>query len=283
MKIIECPRDAMQGILPFIPTSLKVSYLNQLLKVGFDTIDFGSFVSPKAIPQLRDTVDVLSGMERENSTTKLLAIVANVRGAEAACGYQEIDFLGFPLSLSETFQQRNTNRSIAEAFDIVAEIKERCLRSGKRLVAYISMGFGNPYGDPYRPDLVVEFAERLIKIGADVISLADTIGIADEGMISDLYLSLATRFPGQEIGLHLHAIPGEAHKKVEAALLAGCSRIDGALKGYGGCPMANDELVGNIPTETILDVLHRHSLTTGVNTEALSRALSLADEVFGGR
>jgi hydroxymethylglutaryl-CoA lyase len=273
----------MQGISPFIPTALKVKYLNQLFKVGFDTIDFGSFVSPKAIPQLRDTADVLSGLDRGNSTTRLLAIVANTRGAETATAYHEIDFLGFPLSLSETFQQRNTNRSIAEAFNVVAEIKELCMRKGKRLVVYISMGFGNPYGDPYSPDLVGEFGDRLIKLGADVVSLADTIGIADEAMVRNIFSGLSERLPGQEIGLHLHSTPGDAYNKIEAALESGCKRIDGALKGYGGCPMADDELVGNIPTETIVSVLQQHDVPTGLDGVALAEALSLAVDVFSVR
>lgn len=253
MKIIECPRDAMQGLHDFIPTQVKASYINQLLKVGFDTLDFGSFVSPKAIPQLRDTVEVLHSLDLSGSSTKLLAIVANTRGAQEAAAQEAIHYVGFPLSISETFQQRNTNRSIGEALNILNEIQEICLQKNKTLVTYISMGFGNPYGDPFEVSVVEQFTDILATMSIKIVSLADTIGVSKPDQITYLFKTLTQRFPDIEFGAHLHSNPISAVEKIEAAFHAGCQRFDGALKGWGGCPMAEDQLVGNLATETIVD------------------------------
>ena len=280
MKIIECPRDAMQGMEEFIPTEKKISYLNQLLKVGFDTIDFGSFVSPKAIPQLRDTAEVLKKLDMANTKSKLLAIIANTRGAEEAAKHDAITYLGFPLSISETFQQRNTNKSIAEALNSLAEIQEICHKKNKTLVTYISMGFGNPYGDPYDVDLVDKFADILSTLEVKIISLADTIGVSKPDQIKYLFESLTKQFPNIEFGAHLHSNPSTAVEKINAAIAAGCQRFDGAIKGYGGCPMAEDELVGNLATETILSCLDPNKINPPVNMEAFARALQLADMTF---
>jgi hydroxymethylglutaryl-CoA lyase len=280
MKIIECPRDAMQGLTEFIPTAKKIEYINSLLKVGFDTIDFGSFVSPKAIPQMRDTAEVLDHLEWEKSFSKLLAIVANTRGAEDASRHEAISYLGFPLSISETFQQRNTNESIAEALSTLEEIQSICVRSNKKLVTYISMGFGNPYGDPYEVDLVASFVDVIMTIGSDVISLADTIGVSNTENISWLFSNLSKQFPKAELGAHLHSTPQTAREKIEAAYTAGCRRFDGAIRGYGGCPMAKDELVGNMATETILGYLESKKVDVSINKEAFVSSLQLADRVF---
>lgn len=282
MKIIECPRDAMQGMAEFIPTEKKVSYINQLLKVGFDTIDFGSFVSPRAIPQMRDTAEVLSGLDVSNSTSKLLAIVANTRGAEDACKFKEIDYLGFPLSISETFQQRNTNKSIIEALNVVNELQELCARHGKKQVVYISMGFGNPYGDPYDMGVVENFADILSTLGIEIISLADTIGVAQPEQITYLFKALTGRFTNIEFGAHLHSHPATGLEKIEAAYISGCQRFDGAIKGYGGCPMAKDELVGNMATETILSFLDSKQDAPSLNREEFSIALNMANAIFTG-
>ncbi|MBX2962797.1 MAG: hydroxymethylglutaryl-CoA lyase [Cyclobacteriaceae bacterium] len=280
MKIIECPRDAMQGLAEFVPTDQKIRYINQLLQVGFDTIDFGSFVSAKAIPQLRDTADVLKELNWKDSPSKLLAIVANTRGAEEACNYEAIRYLGFPLSISETFQQRNTNKSIAEALNTVVEIQQLCEQNGKQLVCYISMGFGNPYGDPYDVNTVEQFVGILVTLGIQIISLADTIGVSNPENITFLFSTLTKKFPEVEIGAHLHSNPSTAAEKIEAAFKAGCRRFDGALKGFGGCPMAKDDLVGNLATETILNCLLSHSAAPALNEEAFRKSLLLADEIF---
>lgn len=280
MKIIECPRDAMQGINKFIPTELKARYINQLLKVGFDTIDFGSFVSPKAIPQMQDTKDVLKLLELENTNTKLLAIIANERGAIDALAHQQIPYLGFPLSISETFQQRNTNKSIEEALNVVDAIHSLCQEKQKELVVYLSMGFGNPYGDPYDVSFVTNFADVLSTLGIRIISLADTIGIAQPSQISDLFLNLSKSMPHIEFGVHLHATPDTALEKIKAAYDSGCKRFDGALKGFGGCPMAKDELTGNIATETLLGFLADKSDRPLIDASALAHSLAIADEVF---
>ncbi|HEY9048803.1 MAG TPA: hydroxymethylglutaryl-CoA lyase [Ohtaekwangia sp.] len=280
MKIIECPRDAMQGLEQFIPTEQKIRYLNHLLKVGFDTIDFGSFVSPKAIPQLRDTAAVLEQLQWRESISKLLAIVANTRGAEEAARYEGIAYLGFPLSISETFQQRNTNKSITEALNTIAEIQNICAASGKKLVTYISMGFGNPYGDPYDYTIVEQFVEILITLGCEVISLADTIGVSSPESIRALFTTLSARYPAIELGVHLHSTPATALEKIEAAYEAGCKRFDGAIRGYGGCPMAEDELVGNVATETILYYLEQQGINTGLDARTFAGSLQLADEIF---
>ena len=280
MKIIECPRDAMQGLADFIPTQKKVSYINQLLKVGFDTIDFGSFVSPKAIPQLRDTAEVLNQLELNNTKSKLLAIVANARGGEDACKYEAINYLGFPLSISETFQQRNTNKSIVEALNVVNELQELCVKYGKKQVVYISMGFGNPYHDPYDMGVVENFADILSTLGIEIISLADTIGVAQSEQITYLFKSLTSRFTKIEFGAHLHSHPSTGFEKIEAAYNSGCQRFDGAIKGFGGCPLAKDDLVGNMATETILSFLDSRNDAPDINRDEFSLALQMADTIF---
>ncbi|GAB4016229.1 hydroxymethylglutaryl-CoA lyase [Spirosoma migulaei] len=280
MKLIECPRDAMQGLDHFVPTDLKIQYLNTLLQVGFDTLDFGSFVSPKAIPQLRDTAEVLAGLTLSKTKTKLLAIVANLRGAEQAVLYPQIQYVGFPLSISETFQQRNTNKSIAQALVEVASIQKLCLSTGKQLVVYLSMGFGNPYGDPYSPELVVEFTEQLVQQGITIIAPSDTVGSSTPEAIEVLFRELIQAFPKVEFGAHLHARPGEADAKVRAVVRAGIQRIDGALRGFGGCPMAADDLTGNLPTEEIIQTLASEGITLSINQAALQKSLMLAAGVF---
>ncbi|MEQ9379148.1 MAG: hydroxymethylglutaryl-CoA lyase [Imperialibacter sp.] len=283
MKIIECPRDAMQGWESFIPTQSKVDYINQLLKVGFDTIDFGSFVSPKAIPQMRDTVEVLSQLDLSESSTKLLAIVANLRGAEEACLHKEISYLGFPLSLSETFQQKNTNKSIAEALAIVQGIQNLCVKHNKVLVVYLSMGFGNPYGDPYEPALVTEFVNRLDAMEIKIISLSDTVGVSTPANIIALLEEVIPAFPHIEFGAHLHSTRESAWEKIEAVYQAGCRRMDGAINGYGGCPMAEDELVGNIATEQIVSFCGDRSIQTGLKEDQFLKCLKLASVVFANQ
>ncbi|MEQ8470812.1 MAG: hydroxymethylglutaryl-CoA lyase [Marinoscillum sp.] len=280
MKIIECPRDAMQGLLDFVPTELKVRYINQILKVGFDTVDFGSFVSPKAIPQMHDTAEVLEGLELSGSRSKLLAIVANVKGAELASDYEEIQYLGYPLSLSETFQKRNTNRSIGVAFDNLAEIQDICQSDDKTLVVYLSMGFGNPYGDPYEVDYVGQFVDRLDKMEVDVVSLADTIGVSNTETIEPLFQTLIPKFPHIEFGAHFHSNPNNAVEKIKAAYKSGCRRMDGAIRGYGGCPMAKDELVGNMATETILSTLKQLDSEQAYDQVEFFRAIELSKEIF---
>lgn len=280
MKIIECPRDAMQGIHTFISTADKVRYINQLLKAGFDTIDFGSFVSPKVIPQMRDTADVLRLLDPNHTETKLLAIVANTRGALEASSFDSISYIGFPLSISENFQLRNTNMSIAQALNTLGEIKNLCLRTNKKLVTYISMGFGNPYGDPYDVDLVGGFVDVLLTLGSDVISLADTIGASDPKQIHDLFSSLSNSYPTTEIGVHLHATPDTAVEKIKAALEAGCKRFDGAIGGYGGCPMAKNDLVGNLATEIIISTMEQLGIRHKINYPEFLKALSLSSEIF---
>ena len=280
MKIIECPRDAMQGLHDFIPTETKVNYINQLLKVGFDTIDFGSFVSPKAIPQMRDTAEVLAGLNLSETRSKLLAIIANIRGAKDACQFDEIGYLGYPLSLSETFQQRNTNRSVNDAFNDLAEMQELSDDHEKVLVVYLSMGFGNPYSDPYEMDYVGEFVDRLDSMEVQVISLADTIGVSNPKNISMLFETLIPKFPHIEFGAHLHSTPETISEKVEAAYNSGCRRIDGAIKGFGGCPMAKDDLTGNMATEKMLSFFDSKSIETGLDMEEFERAMSLSSSVF---
>lgn len=280
MKIIECPRDAMQGIDEFIPTEKKIAYINQLLRVGFDTIDFGSFVSPKAIPQMRDTAEVLDGLDMNIGRTKLLAIVANTRGAEDACKFGMISYLGFPLSISETFQKRNTNKSIAEALNTVSEIQDLCIKNGKQQVVYISMGFGNPYGDPYDENIVGKFVDILHTMGITIVSLADTIGVSKPEQIRKLFTTLSAQYPAIEVGVHLHSNPATAREKIEAAFIAGCKRFDGAIKGYGGCPMAEDDLVGNIATEKIVEYLLEQNAELIMEMDELGRSIALADKVF---
>ncbi|GAB4239559.1 MAG: hydroxymethylglutaryl-CoA lyase [Ekhidna sp.] len=281
MKIIECPRDAMQGLHDFIPTKSKTKYINHLLKVGFDTIDFGSFVSPKAIPQMRDTAEVLEGLSLSDTSSKLLAIVANIRGVKEACQFDEINYLGYPLSLSETFQQRNTNRSINDAFNDLSEIQELADDHEKVLVVYLSMGFGNPYGDPYEMDYVGEFVDKLDKMEVQVISLADTIGVSKPENIATLFETLIPKFPHIEFGAHLHSTPDTIEEKMQAAYESGCRRMDGAIKGYGGCPMAKDDLTGNMATETMLDWLNRNGIDTGLDQQKFEEAIAMAPTVFG--
>ncbi|MEO1050783.1 MAG: hydroxymethylglutaryl-CoA lyase [Bacteroidota bacterium] len=280
MKIIECPRDAMQGIHEFIPTDKKIEYINELLKVGFDTIDFGSFVSPKAIPQLRDTAEVLDRLDLSNTKSKLLAIIANTKGAIEAVKHEQIAYLGFPFSISETFQQRNTNKSIEQALETIDEIQELCIKHEKTLVTYISMGFGNPYGDPYDVDIVGEYTQTLVDKGINIISLADTIGVSNSDNITYLYSSLQSIYPDVEFGAHLHSNPTSVVTKIEAAYRAGCKRFDGAVKGYGGCPMAEDELVGNIATESLISYLKKQGVDLKLDEEAFSKCLMLSSQIF---
>nr|WP_287937453.1 hydroxymethylglutaryl-CoA lyase [Algoriphagus sp.] len=280
IQLIECPRDAMQGIPDFIDTAIKAAYINQLLEVGFHTLDFGSFVSPKAIPQMRDTAEVLDMLDLHKSKSKLLAIVANVRGAEDALQFPEIDFLGFPLSVSETFQQRNTNASIADALKTVEAIQNLCEAKGKKQVVYLSMGFGNPYGDPYSPELIAEFVEKLAQLQMETISLSDTIGVATPGLITQLFEVQTQAFPQIRFGAHLHSRPESIGEKVLAALQGGCRRFDGALNGFGGCPMAKDELVGNMATEVMIETLESQGFELNLNKSELAESLKLARFVF---
>jgi len=280
LKIVECPRDAMQGIKEFIPTKTKVDYLNQLLQVGFHTLDFGSFVSPKAIPQLADTKEVLRQLDLGQTKTKLLAIVANLRGAEDAVEFEEISCLGYPFSISETFQQRNTNASIEQSLSRVEEIQKRCLNHQKQLVIYLSMGFGNPYGDDYHEDILAKWIERLTEMEIDIFAPSDTIGVANPELITRIYQTLIPEFPNVEIGAHLHTTPDSWEEKVEAAYLAGCRRFDGAIAGYGGCPMAADELTGNMPTEKMLEYF-QSKVDLGLDLDAFEKARGKASYVFG--
>lgn len=270
----------MQGLVDFIPTSMKIDYLNQLLRVGFDTIDCGSFVSPKAIPQMRDTSEVIKHLEWRDSTSKLLVIVVNVRGAHDACAHDAVHYVGYPMSISETFQKRNTNRSITDALNDLEQIIELVHQSNKKIVTYISMGFGNPYGDPYDENIVSEFAGLLMSIGSDIVSLADTIGNSTESQIKSLVTLVSKRLPGKEIGVHLHSNTLEARSKIKAAFEAGCRRMDGALNGYGGCPMAKDELVGNVATEEIVAFMDEQGVKTGIREDELRKAVSLASKIF---
>jgi hydroxymethylglutaryl-CoA lyase len=281
LKITECPRDAMQGLTNFIPTELKATYLNALLKVGFSTLDFGSFVSPKAIPQMRDTAEVLAQLDLSTTRTKLLAIVASTNGAKLANQYPQISYLGFPLSVSETFQQRNTHKSIAQAIDSVKEIQELCLAAKQKLVVYLSMGFGNPYSDPYSPEIVESLAEKMAQLGIRDLALADTIGVSQPKNIRPLFERLIPAFPEVAFGAHFHSHPSSAVRKVAAAWEAGCRRFDGAMLGYGGCPMASDELTGNIPTEMMVEYFQRQGIETGLDMPAFGEAFRHGVTVFG--
>lgn len=280
IKLIECPRDAMQGWKNFIPTEKKIHYINSLLKVGFDTIDFGSFVSAKAIPQMADTKQVIRNLRVEGSASKLLAIVANTRGAEEASEFDQITDLGFPFSVSETFQQRNTNSSIQQSLKRVQEIRDICVNRNKQLVIYISMGFGNPYGDPYSDQIVFDWVSKMVDLGVRIISLADTVGLATPEQVYSMTKFLFDASPEIEIGVHLHSRPENSKEKLEAAVKAGCKRFDGALKGIGGCPMANDELVGNMQTELMIKYFDKKDLLSGLNEQALGESLHLASEIF---
>lgn len=281
VKIIECPRDAMQGIKThFISTENKVRYINSLLKVGFDTIDFGSFVSPKAIPQMRDTAAVLSQLDLLESKSKLLAIVANVRGANDASKFDEIQYLGYPFSISENFQMRNTGKTIKQSLKILSDILSIAQRSNKTVVAYLSMGFGNPYGDPWNVDIVAKWTNILAKMGVEILSLSDTVGVASGETISYLFSNLIPLYPSIEFGAHLHTHPDLWHEKVDAAFKAGCNRFDGAIKGFGGCPMAKDELTGNMPTEKLLSYFTAEKVNTGLNPLSFESAYNEALRVF---
>lgn len=280
VKIIECPRDAMQGIKMFIPTEKKVQYIQSLLAVGFDTIDFGSFVSPKAIPQMQDTAEVLAQLDLSKTKSKLLAIIANVRGAESAAIHDEIKYLGFPFSISENFQMRNTHKTIAESIITLQEIIEIAHKSDKEVVAYLSMGFGNPYGDPWNVEIVAEWTEKLAQMGVKILSLSDTIGSSTPEVINYLYANLIPEYPNIEFGAHLHTTPDKWHEKVDAAYKAGCVRFDGAIKGFGGCPMAKDELTGNMPTEKMLSYFTANKVDTGVKSTAFESSYNESMKIF---
>jgi hydroxymethylglutaryl-CoA lyase len=280
LKIIECPRDAMQGIKLFIPTERKAAYLQKLLACGFDTLDFGSFVSPKAIPQMADTAEVLAQLDLSATTTKLLAIVANRRGASAALDHPEIQYLGYPFSISETFQLRNTNATIEESLERVEQIQEMCQAASRELVLYISMGFGNPYGDPWNVQVVQQWVDRLVAMGIRIFQLSDTIGVSTPASISYLFSSLIPAYPEAEIGAHLHTTPNSWKEKIAASVTAGCRRFDGAIRGYGGCPLAKDDLTGNMPTERMLTYFEEHQLETGVDKDRFAAALRASADVF---
>ncbi|MEO6538271.1 MAG: hydroxymethylglutaryl-CoA lyase [Ferruginibacter sp.] len=280
IKIVECPRDAMQGWPHFIPTQKKIEYINALLKVGFDTIDVGSFVSPKAIPQMADTKEVISNLEFGDSQTKLLAIIANERGAQEAIIHDEITYLGFPFSVSETFQKRNTNSTIEKSFARVEAIQNLCIKNKKELVVYISMGFGNPYGDAYNETIVFDWVNKMAGIGIKKISLADTVGLATTKQVKGVTKYLVESFPGLEIGVHLHSSKKNRKEKLEAALQAGCLRFDGAINGIGGCPMAGDELVGNMDTGFMIEYFKEQHLFTGLEMDAFEAANRIATQIF---
>ena len=279
IKLIECPRDAMQGWKSFIPTHQKIAFINQLLKVGFDTIDFGSFVSPKMIPQMADTKEVLAGLDVENRT-KLLAIIANVRGAEEAVKYEKITYLGFPFSVSPTFQMRNANSTVPESLDRVKEIKQLCDDHGKELVVYISMAFGNPYSDEYSEKIVLDWIKILVGEGVEIISLSDTVGVATADQIASMVNKVITAFPNIETGVHLHSTRANWKEKIDAALNNGCLRFDGALKGIGGCPMAKDELVGNMDSELMIPYFESLGYLKNFDNGALQKAGQIAAQIF---
>jgi hydroxymethylglutaryl-CoA lyase len=280
IHIVECPRDAMQGWPHFIPTAQKIEYLNSLLQCGFNTLDFGSFVSPKAIPQLADTAEVLAALDLSNTNTKLLAIVANQKGAEQAAHFEQISFLGFPFSISETFQQRNTNASIEEALQRVEAIQKLCVETNKELVVYMSMGFGNPYGDAFSDEIIIDRTKQIAALGVKTIAIADTVGLATAETVKQIMSAIISALPNTNIGVHLHAGANTLVEKVEAALQAGCTRFDAALKGIGGCPMAGNELLGNIDTEAMLHYFESKSIDTSINKTALQKASLLAATIF---
>ncbi|MDP3312606.1 hydroxymethylglutaryl-CoA lyase [Lutibacter sp.] len=281
VKIIECPRDAMQGITShFIPTISKAQYINALLRVGFDTIDFGSFVSPKAIPQMRDTAAVLNLLDMSKTSSNLLAIVANTRGAEDASQFEEIDYLGYPFSISENFQMRNTGKTITESVVVLDQILKIAIKSNKEVVAYLSMGFGNPYGDPWNVEIVANYTELLAKMGVNIISLSDTVGNSTPSNISYLFKHLIIEHPSIEFGAHLHTTPASWFEKVDAAYKGGCKRFDGAIKGYGGCPMAKDDLTGNMPTEKLLSYFNQQKASTNIGAMSFESAYNEALKIF---
>lgn len=280
MKIIECPRDAMQGINEFIPTDKKVAYLNSLLKVGFDTIDAGSFVSPKAIPQMKDTAEVFKKLDLSSTKSKLLAIVANLRGAQDAVQFDEVSYLGFPFSISETFQKRNTNSTIEESLIRVEEIQNECLKHKKELVVYLSMAFGNPYGDTWSSDIAIHWSHKLHCMGIRILALSDTIGVSNPQNITELFSTLIPELKDVEFGAHLHTTPDKWEEKVKAAYESGCRRFDAAIKGFGGCPMAADKLTGNMPTENLIGYLSENNIPVSLNMQAFNMAMALATETF---
>jgi hydroxymethylglutaryl-CoA lyase len=281
IKIIECPRDAMQGIKPFIPTERKVAYIQSLLRVGFDSIDFGSFVSPKAIPQMVDTAAVLEQLDLSQTTSKLLAIIANTRGAEMASEHAEIQYLGYPFSISENFQMRNTHKTIAESLVTLEEILEIADKTNKEVVAYLSMGFGNPYGDPWDVEIVGDWTEKLSNMGVKILSLSDTVGSSTPDVISYLFTNLIPKYPEIEFGAHLHTTPDKWFEKIDAAYKAGCRRYDGAIQGFGGCPMAKDDLTGNMPTEKLLSYFTANKEITNLNPLSFESAYNEASKFFG--
>jgi hydroxymethylglutaryl-CoA lyase len=281
IKIIECPRDAMQGIKPFIPTERKVAYIQSLLRVGFDTIDFGSFVSPKAIPQMQDTAAVLAQLDLSQTTSKLLAIIANTKGAEIASKHNEISYLGFPFSISENFQMRNTHKTIAESLVSLQEILEIADKSNKEVVAYLSMGFGNPYGDPWNVEIVGDWTAKLSAMGVKILSLSDTVGSSTPEVISYLFSNLIPQYPEIEFGAHLHTTPDKWFEKIDAAYRAGCRRYDGAIQGFGGCPMAKDDLTGNMPTEKLLSYFTAKKENTSLNPLSFESGYNEASKLFG--
>ena len=280
VKVIECPRDAMQGIKTFIPTEKKVQYLQSLLRCGFDTIDFGSFVSPKAIPQMQDTAAVLEQLDLSTTESKLLAIIANVRGANDTAQHKAIQYLGYPFSISENFQMRNTHKTIAESVTTLEQILTIASKANKEVVAYLSMGFGNPYGDPWNVDIVAEWTERLYQMGVKILSLSDTVGTSSPDVIQYLYKNLIPSYPKIEFGAHLHTTPTAWHEKVAAAYESGCRRFDGAIQGFGGCPMAKDELTGNMPTEKMLSYFTAQKSDTNIRMMSFEAAHNEATKIF---
>ena len=281
VKIIECPRDAMQGIKShFISTEAKTRYINSLLNVGFDTVDFGSFVSPKAIPQMRDTAAVLSNLNLSQTQSKLLAIIANIRGANDATQFEEINYLGYPFSISENFQMRNTHKTIQQSIKELEEILSIASRKNKEVVVYLSMGFGNPYGDPWNIDIVGKWTEKLSEMGVKIISLSDTIGSSTPAVIKYLFSNLIPNYPNIEFGAHIHTTPESWYVKVDAAFKAGCNRFDGAIKGFGGCPMAKDELTGNMPTEKLISYFTSQKVNTGIKPMSFESAYNQALKIF---
>lgn len=280
ITLVECPRDAMQGWETFIPTEKKVAYLNTLLKVGFDVLDFGSFVSPKAIPQMADTKDVIPQLKLDNTQTKLLAIIANTRGAQDAVVYDEISYLGFPFSISETFQLRNTNKTIEQSLKQVEEIQELCVQHKKQLVVYVSMGFGNPYGDEYNAEVAIKWVDKLSQMGIQIISMADTVGVAEPKNIEYIFSSLVPEFDQVEIGAHFHSTVEKWEEKVDTAYRSGCLRFDSAMKGIGGCPMAKDDLVGNIATENVINWAKRNDIQLNIDQDSFDEAMAMATQIF---
>ncbi len=281
LKLIECPRDAMQGLIKFVPTELKIKYLNALLKVGFDTLDFGSFVSTKAVPQMSDTKEIIKKLKLYDSETALLAIVANVKGTEQAVYFDEIDYLGYPFSISEIFQQKNTNSTIEQSLLKVDEIFELCQQTNHELVIYLSMAFGNPYGEKYDEEIVAYWLEKLSVIGIENVALSDTVGLSTPQSINKLYKTISREFPFIELGVHLHSNPNQSYEKIKAAYTAGCRKFDSAIMGYGGCPMAEDTLTGNIATETLLEFFVNNNVETGINFDELEKAKQIASTIFG--